>query len=329
MNTVISTRKAQFMQSWRQHASKRVNKLNNINRHKGEQDSFFSATFSRLYHQTLKRESDDDDHRDRKPAISPLSPLHHTSMIKFARAFPFMLPLSQPNHHVVSSLNKFIPYNTNIRNSRLFSTGHPTANNHNQHEEKQENITRKQQIQNAAHQGQKAVKKGAHSIKDLIAKHGLSFVGTYFTLWLTIYGAVFGALDSGLIDPMTLMNIELPWHSGAEASEQDAADAEEIHSAIDYVASKMKNFKLTEPYADYVKDNPRISNLAIAFIATKLTEPVRIGVTLAIVPKVSRMRGIKVDDDEEPHVPPSSNATDDSKMKGAVEKIKSDGQSNN
>lgn len=90
--------------------------------------------------------------------------------------------------------------------------------------------------------------------------------------------------------------MDLPWHSGTIANEQDAADAEEIVSAIDMIAKYMKLYSWTEPYAELVKQNPHSSNLAIAWVATKLTEPVRIGVTFAIVPRISKLMGRKVKD---------------------------------
>ena len=92
---------------------------------------------------------------------------------------------------------------------------------------------------------------------------------------------------------MTLTKIDLPWHYGDEASIQNAHDKQEFESAVDYVAFKMEHYSWTREYADYVKGNPRVSNLALALIATKMTEPVRIGVILAVLPRISRMLGVR------------------------------------
>jgi hypothetical protein len=159
--------------------------------------------------------------------------------------------------------------------------------------------TRKQKIVGAAKKGSKAVTKGALSIKDLIQKYGSTFISTYLTIYIITLSTLFVSLDSGFIDPTTLSHIELPWHSGKEAYEEDVADAKDVHSAIDVVANYMESWSWTAGYADYVRENPHTSNLAIAWVATKLTEPVRFGAVLFIVPKISKAMGKNIDDDDE------------------------------
>ena len=306
----------------------RINNWNNIilkNNHShhynnnNKKNLLVSSTF-RLYHSSLFTQHGD---RNKKEDTTTTTTTATTTSMKSSLSTYFI----QPYYYNTCSIGM-----NHINCIRHFSTGHPTTNNnnnsnnssnsinnsiHNQEsfttisssttspsntntEDHQDDnpLTRKEKIQKAAMKSQKAVSKGAHSLKDLVVKHGFSFVGTYFTIWITTLSSIFIALDSGLVDPMTLMNIDLPWHSGVEANEIDVAETDEdIHSAIDYISMKMKEYKWTEPYAEYVKDNPRISNLAIAVIATKLTEPLRIAACLAVVPKVSRWRGIKVDDE--------------------------------
>ena len=104
--------------------------------------------------------------------------------------------------------------------------------------------------------------------------------------------SLFGAMDSGLVDPSTLAHIDLPWHSGSAANAESAADAKEFTTAVELVASKMKKYQYTEPYADSVVNNPRLSKLAIAWVATKLTEPIRLFVSLGISHRVSKILGI-------------------------------------
>ena len=38
----------------------------------------------------------------------------------------------------------------------------------------------------------------------------------------------------------------------------------------------------------YIRDNPKVGTLAVAWAATKLTEPARLAVTIVITPSVSR-----------------------------------------
>ena len=230
---------------------------------------------------------DNDERNDCRYQEKPLKPIINCSL----------LYNTTQSFSLVPKANSF----------RQFSTGHHptgmTTNNDDENDDSDNNSnnnkSHKEKMQNAAHKGTKAVKKGAKSIKELIQIHGMSFIGSYFVIWVGTVSIFFGALDSGLVDPMTLMNVDLPWHSGPEQSQQDASDAKEITSAIDYIATKMENYKWTEPYADLVRDKPRISNFAIAVVATKFTEPVRIGLTLGVAPKISKMRGMKVDDEND------------------------------
>ena len=52
-------------------------------------------------------------------------------------------------------------------------------------------------MQKAAIKGQKVVKKGAHSVHDLVKKYGRTFVGTYFTIYIVTLGSLFVGLSGG------------------------------------------------------------------------------------------------------------------------------------
>lgn len=45
--------------------------------------------------------------------------------------------------------------------------------------------------------------------------------------------------------------------------------------------------------AELIERNPHVANFALAWVATKFTEPVRLLVTVGIVPKVGRFLGKK------------------------------------
>lgn len=155
---------------------------------------------------------------------------------------------------------------------------------------------RKLKLKKATDEGKAAVKVRATSLKDFIMsyprKYGKTFIGTYLSVYVLTLGSFFGAIDSGLMDPATLAQIELPWHSGRVANAESAADAKEFTTAVELVASYMKKYQYTEPYADCVENNPHLSNLAIAWVATKLTEPIRLFVSLGISHRVSKALGI-------------------------------------
>jgi len=154
---------------------------------------------------------------------------------------------------------------------------------------------RKLKVRKAANKGKAAMKSGATSLKDYIMtyprKYGKTFVVTYFSFYFLTLGSLFGVIDSGLVDPLTLAQIELPWHSGSAANAESAADAKEFTTSVEWVASQMKQYSLTEPYADSVENNPKLSNLAIAWVATKLTEPIRFFVALGVTHRLKIVLG--------------------------------------
>jgi hypothetical protein len=151
--------------------------------------------------------------------------------------------------------------------------------------------TKTQQLKSAAQKGTDAAKQGASSIRDMIKKYGWTFIGTYMGVYFITLGSLFGALDSGLIDPLTLTSIEVPWHSsGVEdgAASDSTTDRDDFDSTVEFVASYMKKFSWLAPYSDLPLKNPHMANLAIAWVATKLTEPIRLPVTIGIVRKIAK-----------------------------------------
>jgi len=150
-------------------------------------------------------------------------------------------------------------------------------------------------LKTTAMKGGVVVKQGVTS---LIRKYGWTFVGTYFTIYLVTLGSLFASLDSGLIDPTTLSSMNpFPWVSGTGSEESVVAaaeaDAQEAKSTVDILSAYLEEWEFTRPYAAVVGKNPHIANLAIAWVATKLTEPVRVALALAIVPRISKILGQK------------------------------------
>ena len=131
----------------------------------------------------------------------------------------------------------------------------------------------------------KAMTKG----RGLVQKYGYTFVATYLGVYVVTLGALFTGLDSGLIDPVSITSIELPWHAtGVEEGDNVTTDKEDFESAVDFVVSYMKKFPWTAPYTDVVSKNPHMANLGLAWVATKLTEPIRLPVSIAIVRKIKK-----------------------------------------
>ena len=161
-------------------------------------------------------------------------------------------------------------------------------------------LSRKEKLANVAKRGGKLAKKGAFSVKELIQKYGWTFIGTYVSMYFVTLGSLFVAVDSGALDPMHLMDLKLPFSImdvAGEASQSSTTDtvpvdttANDDHdakSAVKVIVQKLGEYEFTKPYAPIVDKNPHIANLAIAWVATKVTEPIRLAITVAILPYVS------------------------------------------
>jgi len=185
-------------------------------------------------------------------------------------------------------------------------------------------ISRKDQLKSVAQKGSTAVRKGAMSLREILKKYGWTFAGTYFTIWIITLSIVFGSIDSGYVDPVTLTDkIHAIWSNiGDFMASTDPNTTTDIMSSnprenpitiengpedeqssarntVEMLASKLELWDRTAPYATIVRENPHVGNFAIAVVITKLTEVVRIPLALAIVPKISKVLGQKIDDDDD------------------------------
>ena len=144
--------------------------------------------------------------------------------------------------------------------------------------------------QAAAKRGQAAAKKGAIGVRDMIQKYGFTFLGTYFGLYFGTLGALFAGIDSGLLDPAAVMD-SVSWIPGIHIGVGDGGDGEGTKKTVDIIVELMQKYDFTRQYADAVAKNPHAANLGIAWIATKFTEPIRLGLSLAVVPRIHRALG--------------------------------------
>ncbi len=125
--------------------------------------------------------------------------------------------------------------------------------------------------------GRAAASKGAHSLRGMVQKYGTVFLGTYFTVYFSTLGLLFTGIESGALDPAYVMS----WVS-------EDADAK---TTVQVVTEFMGHYSLTRPYVPVIESNPEVANLGVAWIAVKFTEPIRFGITVAIVPRLARYLG--------------------------------------
>jgi hypothetical protein len=123
-----------------------------------------------------------------------------------------------------------------------------------------------------------SARKGAKSVGDMFRMYGPVFVGTYATIYVSTLGALYAGVQSGALDPVALFG----WLG------QDTGDC---HNTVDLVVDFMQKHTWTEAYAPSVEKHPQLANLAVAWIATKFTEPIRLGLALPLTPRVARYFG--------------------------------------
>jgi hypothetical protein len=147
-----------------------------------------------------------------------------------------------------------------------------------------------------ARKGARVARKGATTASGMIRQYGPVFVGTYFTIYWMSWGAIFCGMDSGLIDPVQIMGYI---SGGVEDSKST------VHVLVEY----LEKYDLTKPYAETVQKNPHIANLGVAWVANKFTEPVRLMLTIGIVPRLARHFGFVVPKEDETNENDESSTT--------------------
>jgi len=90
--------------------------------------------------------------------------------------------------------------------------------------------------------------------------------------------------------------ISLLTGSSAPSEPGGVADPETIQeaaSAMKDLVELLESYTLTRPVAPMVEEYPWTANFAIAWIATKFTEPIRFGATVVLTPPVARFFGYR------------------------------------
>jgi Protein of unknown function (DUF1279) len=142
----------------------------------------------------------------------------------------------------------------------------------------------------------KVARKGAKSAGEMMKQYGPVFFGTYISIYWAFLALLYGGVDSGLIDPLTVIQFI--------KSNSDAA-TESAPTTVEYVVGFMEHYSLTAPYAPYVAKNPHFANLGVAWIGVKFTEPVRLALAMAVVPRVARYFGRDKKEEEDVSVDPN------------------------
>jgi hypothetical protein len=154
--------------------------------------------------------------------------------------------------------------------------------------------TFRERLQEQSRLGSKAARRGARSFRGMVQQYGPVFIGTYFTVYVSTVATLFVGVESGFLDPSVVLDFFI----------QNAADqqAEDSKSTVDMLVELLDHYSWTRPYAPLVEKNPTFAHLAVAWFATKFTEPIRLAVTVSVTPRLARYFGYVVKEvEDDPH----------------------------
>lgn len=112
-----------------------------------------------------------------------------------------------------------------------------------------------------------------NKIKEMMNKYGAVAVGTYLSVYIITLGSIFTALDYDIFNAATF---------GLDPI-----------AMIKKVCDIIENTTGNKSLPTYIRSNPTVGTFAIAWVMTKFTEPIRLGVTIVIVPKIAQLLGKK------------------------------------
>lgn len=134
------------------------------------------------------------------------------------------------------------------------------------------------------------------SFQSMVRRYGKVFIGTWMAVYATTILGLFMSVQSGHIDAMYMISLmtgtSAPSEPGGVA---DPATIQEAASAMKDLVELLEKYTITRPFAPMVEEYPWTANFAIAWIATKFTEPIRFGATVVLTPPVARFLGYRTE----------------------------------
>ena len=132
------------------------------------------------------------------------------------------------------------------------------------------------------------------SFRTMMRRYGKIFIATYFTVYVSTVTSLFLAVQSGHLDAMYMISLltgtSSPSEPGGVADPETIKDAA---SAMKDLVELLESYTLTRPVAPMVEEYPWTANFAIAWVATKFTEPIRFGATVVLTPPIARFLGYR------------------------------------
>ena len=125
------------------------------------------------------------------------------------------------------------------------------------------------------------------SFQSMLRQYGKVFIGTYMAVYVSTVLGIFASIQSGQLDAMYIISLV----TSSSAQSELGGVAAEATSAMNDLLKLLDSYAMTRPVAPLVEKYPWTANFAIAWIATKFTEPIRFGVTVVVTPPLSKFLG--------------------------------------
>ena len=143
-------------------------------------------------------------------------------------------------------------------------------------------------------------KPNKQSFRSMLRQYGPIFIGTYGVVYVSTVFGLFMGIQSGILDATSIMD----YLSGTASSTADAAGGggggvdvdpdntiQSAASTMTYMVEFLEYYSWTKPLAPIVQENPWTANFGIAWIMTKFTEPIRLGLAVAVTPSIAKQIG--------------------------------------
>uniref|UniRef100_A0A7S1XYK1 DUF1279 domain-containing protein n=1 Tax=Phaeomonas parva TaxID=124430 RepID=A0A7S1XYK1_9STRA len=120
--------------------------------------------------------------------------------------------------------------------------------------------------------------RGSDGLREMWRRYGYVAIGTYFSIYAATLGGAFSVFHFGIVDPEVIVG-------------DPRVAIEKLITFVQNQEEYVPQIILAEPYLHMLRDTPAATNIALAWIATKITEPARALITMGITPRLARLAG--------------------------------------
>jgi len=120
--------------------------------------------------------------------------------------------------------------------------------------------------------------RGRSGLVELWRRYGWVAIGTYASLYVVTLGSVFAVFHFDVVEPELIVG-------------DPRVAVEKIIRFIQKQEEHVPGLAMVEPYLEVLRDRPVATDLALAWLTAKLTEPARMLLTIGLTPRLARLAG--------------------------------------